>query len=127
MSSGSDEPLSQDTGGAPSVDPSYFIGEDGEIKVERLTRAGVGTIISVLLTGAASLILGFAELPITFLEAGASFYADLLETITRIIALIVSGSFTEAAEFVLTGGPLAFGIAVALVGGTAFAVQWVIS
>jgi hypothetical protein len=110
------------------VDWSQFT-TDGGIRIDfaRVAEVGVGTVISAVFTGWVSVVLGLADLPLALLGGLTDFGGRVIAVVAGLPAVIIERGFAAAVPFVVEAGIAGFLVAVAIVLGTLYSVEWVVS
>lgn len=110
------------------VDWSQFT-TDGGIRIDfaRVTEVGVGTVFAAVVTGWVSVILGLADIPLALLGGLADFGGQVVAIVAGLPAVIIERGFAAAVPFVLDAGIAGFLVAVVIVLGTLYSLEWVVS
>lgn len=110
------------------VDWSQFTTDGGtRIDFARVAEVGVGTVFAAVFTGWVSVVLGLADIPLALLGGLADFGGQVVAIVAGLPAVIIERGFAAAVPFVLDAGIAGFLVAVVIVLGTLYSLEWVVS
>lgn len=92
--------------------PSDLLDGSGRIRWGRLGEVSAGAAIGAVLSGVASVVLAFADVPIALLGGLSSFYGDLISVVAGTPAVIIERGWLATVPYVLDAGPAGFLLAV---------------
>lgn len=116
------------TFGGGSLDLDRFKTASGTgIRWGRVTFVGVASVLLAWFSGWVEVVLALFDIPISLLDGFAEFLGQVVQIIAGTPAVLVEGSWQEAAGIVRDAGPAAFVVAIAIVAATLYVFVWGVS
>jgi hypothetical protein len=113
-------------GGFSVFNPARYV-SGTNIQWGRLLRTIFGAGVVAWFSGVASVILGFADIPLALLSGLASFGGEVVTVVVGLPVVVVRAGFGAAVPFVLNAGPAGFLVAVGISLVTLYIVAGVVS